>query len=75
MLDNERTTMTQKDYRAFAAALASVRPTYDYRESSGVLLAAQRQWEACCRVVGDVCATDNPRFDRIRFVKACLAES
>jgi hypothetical protein len=81
MLDNPKgRPMTQKDYVAIAAALASTRPSYEevdpqYREMALIRQAQQLQWEHVCRVVGDVCATDNPRFNRIRFVQACMAVS
>jgi hypothetical protein len=66
--------MTRKDYVALAAALASARPSdghWDTDPASPGALA----WEKCCRAIGDACQSDNPAFDRTRFVKACLAGS
>jgi len=64
--------MTQKDYVALAAALATVRPNYG-EHTTKESWRIERKWEDCCRVVGDVLAADNPRFDRVRFVQACMA--
>lgn len=63
--------MSRKDYEAFAVALASVRPEYtDHADKES--WAQERQWESCVRAVGDVLAADNSRFDRVRFVQACM---
>lgn len=78
MLDNERTPMTRKDYVALAGGLAVARPNYDDEAITSTkdylaTMAARLQWEACVKAVGDVCMGDNPRFDRTRFVRACMA--
>lgn len=65
--------MTRKDYEALAGALAKARPPYPTGECiTSTEAAAQLVWERTCRAIGDVLEADNPRFDRVRFVKACL---
>lgn len=62
--------MTRKDYVAIAAALASVRPPFLNPPNAET----ENVWIDCCRVVGDVFAADNPNFDRVRFVQACMKD-
>ena len=56
--------MTRKDYVALACALRAALP--DSASALEVL-----QWRADCDAVARVCALDNSRFDRDRFMDAC----
>lgn len=66
--------MTKKDYVAIAAAIKAARadvtnkePLWAQRDMlDGVSLAAEH--------VATMCARDNPRFDRARFLNACGVE-
>jgi len=55
----------KKHFEKLADALAMVRP--DPCDWS----AENERWNECVRVVADVCASENGRFDRERFVRAC----
>ncbi len=57
--------MTRKDYVLIAAAIkaASAAPGYPERNAFVAFSLA------------DALATDNPRFDRVRFLKACGVQS
>lgn len=58
--------MTRKDYVAIAKAIASVRdPNDNLDEVVTASLIAEK--------IANVCAADNPRFDRERFIAACSA--
>jgi hypothetical protein len=56
---------TKKTFEAVAAALAESRDAFN--GSDGMLV----QWNEDVRVIADVFAADNPRFDRARFYRAC----
>jgi hypothetical protein len=56
--------MTRKDYQRLANALASNRPI----EGQPIAL---EQWQTDCKHIADALASDNPRFDRARFLGAC----
>lgn len=56
--------MTRKDYVALAEALRLV-------EGYAGLLTGAEVWNRCRENVANVCAKDNPHFDRARFLKAC----
>lgn len=55
--------MSRKDYELIARAFASAGSSMDSRVANQVVLFA-------ATVVADALATDNPRFDRDRFLKA-----
>lgn len=60
--------MTRKDYVLLAAALASVRPTSKAAQHEPILAA---QHKVDCAAIADALGRDNPRFDTLRFLKAC----
>lgn len=55
--------MTRKDYILLAAALKSAQPPGMQGEAV--------QHMVDCKRIADALATTNPRFDRLRFLKAC----
>lgn len=57
--------MTRKDYNALADAIR--RQIGCYTDTPLALAATA----ATAHVIADVCAADNPRFDRDRFLIAC----
>jgi len=61
--------MTRRDYVAIAAALRLTQPTDVYGPK------CYAQWLLDVAAVADVLASDNPRFDRARFLKACGVQS
>jgi len=60
--------MTKKDYVKLAAALAYNRPT-----AVGLFSAGMYAWRRIVNDLADVCQSDNPRFNRGRFLVACGA--
>ena len=64
--------MTRKDYVAIATALNRTYPAHR-RELDGKPDEAVAQWQFSVDAIADVLAEDNPRFDRDRFLKACVA--
>jgi hypothetical protein len=54
--------MTRKDYQLIAEVFANLGQIIDIKETVAVDLA---------RNLADALETDNPRFDRDRFLKAC----
>lgn len=62
--------MTKKDYTLIAQSLANLRAKY---EQSGPILALV--FNGICNdhanAIADVLQSDNPRFDRSRFLEAC----
>lgn len=60
--------MTRKDYVAIARILASIRmPESEHQFTRG----HEGARETIALDFAEHCATDNPRFDRARFLKAC----
>ena len=55
--------MHKKDYVAIARAFAETRPGIVKTEGS---------WVRAMRAIADHCEADNPRFNRERFVSACM---
>ena len=51
--------MTKKDFILIAATLKSLKPDAD------------GNWNSTCRAFADMCASQNPRFDRQKFLDAC----
>ena len=60
--------MTRKDYVAIAAALLAARQLCETDNQ-------RRGTERAVHCVSQVMARDNPRFDRVRFLKACGVQS
>ena len=58
--------MTRKDYVLLAEAIKAAVEATDYPERLGALLAANE--------ISHRLQQDNPRFDRVRFIKACGLE-
>lgn len=56
--------MTSREYQKFADALKATMPPV-------LATAARLQWLEDLQVIADVCANDNSRFDRNRFLAAC----
>lgn len=61
--------MTRRDYKVLAAALNSIRPVPGLE--GFYLHAAYKTWWGVVRTIADVCESDNDRFDRGLFIKAC----
>ena len=55
--------MTKKDFIALAAALKHTKPSPYVGE--------YRMWRDCVIAVLEVCAKDNAKFDRWKFINAC----
>lgn len=57
--------MSRRDFESLAAELlANRQPPSEAFEAYG-------QWTRDVECVANVCARSNPRFDRLRFYKAC----
>lgn len=60
--------MTKKHFRELAKGLHANKPS----DFTHIAYDRQRDtWEDCVRVIADVCAQANPRFDRDKFLTAC----
>ncbi len=59
--------MTRKHYRVIAAALRKNRPA----EDSNALDVEMPYFEGIVRDIAEAMAVDNPRFDLVKFNKAC----
>jgi len=57
--------MTKKDYIAIAAVINRVHQAFDWDPAAQDAITSIT--DGLCRML----ATDNPRFDRDRFMKAC----
>jgi hypothetical protein len=57
--------VTKKDYVKIALAFLSEKPGKNWNPNKLV------QWELDLKAITNVLASDNPRFDRARFYKAC----
>lgn len=69
--------MTRKHFQAIADTLASLRPIPCESSSErqrGIEIGRAHQWETAMEAMADMCARENPRFDRGRFFRACNAE-
>ena len=62
--------MSRKDYVKLAEALSRTRPRLDTRKADTVG-PARLQWVWTVVGIADTLQTDNTRFDRGRFYKAC----
>lgn len=61
--------MSRKDYQSIAAALCETQPAVVDGDRCNDAL--RNQWQATVSAIADVFAADNPRFDRVRFLRAC----
>ncbi len=70
---HKRGFMTKKDYELIARAF---RETRDSVESDNLSTRAERFYalEKVARTLADALASDNARFDRARFVAACVKQ-
>ena len=56
--------MTRRHFVALANVLRSIKPPSEMKE-------AHAMWVDAARSIASICASDNPRFDRPRFLVAC----
>lgn len=64
--------MTRKDYVLISDVLKNERPDRDgTRWADG----ARDEWSTIAMNIARALASDNPRFDRARFLKACGVEA
>ena len=63
--------MTRKDYILIAAALNSALQTPDYWYASNCDSQYEKGAKSAINALAVSLASDNPRFDRERFLKAC----
>lgn len=61
--------MTKKDYIILARALAHTRPN-----PLTEVQANSEQWRKDVKSVAQALAANNPRFNIVKFIKACCAE-
>lgn len=62
--------MTRKDYKLLAAAFAATKPapcTFGPDHTR----ASVEQWQKDVNEIAIALQSDNPNFDRVRFIKAC----
>ena len=57
----------KRHYEAIAAVLRNAYPT----SSASFYTSELRQWDEICRDFAEMLEKDNPKFDIIRFMKAC----
>ena len=63
--------MTKKDYEKIAQAMQDAYPpntSWVGQNDRGIAI---NQWMIGCEAMADHLATDNSRFDRDRFIRAC----
>ena len=65
--------MTRKDYVKIATVFANNAPAKHDDDAGGRMHQRAEKWRALVRDMADMLATDNPRFDRARFLAACKA--
>ena len=58
--------MTKKHFKAIAEAMSDIRP-----ENVPVMRNDRAQWAVTVYRMAELCQSDNPRFDRVRFYAAC----
>lgn len=61
--------MTKKYYEMIAGALWRSKPLAILNPKIDAV--RQSVYDMCVHNIADVCAADNPKFDRARFLKAC----
>jgi hypothetical protein len=54
--------MSRKDYEAFAKAIREM------------ICTSENERQLCAQVIANVCANDNPRFNKQKFKEACNLE-
>jgi len=57
--------MSRKDYELIAATMRASQPNEDASNPAWV------QWDRCVWKLADALRGTNPRFDSVRFIKAC----
>jgi hypothetical protein len=57
--------MTKKPFEAIAEAMARQKPA-DHWDAN-----KHTQWNLDVNALADMCAAENPNFDRARFLRAC----
>jgi hypothetical protein len=65
--------MTRKDYRAISDVMSTLRKAAAYGSFNEW---THQDYDAIDKAVDELCdvfAADNPRFDRKRFLKACMS--
>lgn len=60
--------MTKKHFRALATAMHELKGNKATEERP---VCEYAQWQLTCIKIADVCASQNPRFDRDKFITAC----
>ena len=63
--------MTKKDYVALAIALKAARINHEVKPGSSSELSRLRGTEQAALEIADTLASENPRFNRARFLAAC----
>jgi hypothetical protein len=64
--------MTKKDFEAIAQAVVDARYALaPMGVATPILRQHQQVFDSLSRTLADVCATTNPRFQRMRFLSAC----
>jgi hypothetical protein len=66
--------MTARDFEAVARGVRALRQTLIADEALGVTDIDIVTAKAACEIARELAAT-NPRFDRLRFVNACMRET
>ena len=61
--------MTRKHFKAIAQVLLSLKPADTV--CSDVGLARYDAWQQCVIQMANLCGNDNPRFDAVKFKRAC----
>lgn len=64
-------TMTRRDYVLIANVLCTTKPDQTIGYSADALAIARGAWREIARSFAATLASENPRFDRARFLKAC----
>lgn len=69
--------MSKKHYEAFAKMCRELHPGFRREDENDLYTAgyedgAVGQWRATCQAIAVQCKLDNPRFDRERFLTACV---
>jgi len=63
--------MSKKDYIKFAKVLSGLKPVKTDTESVRCYGLRVSQWDKLVERIAEIFEADNPRFDKIKFYKAC----
>ena len=66
--------MTRKDYEAIARAIARVRHDWGIPNGGLIPLEVRHAIEEIEDAIAQVLKEDNPRFDRYKFLQACVPQ-